>query len=231
METFGTLLRGSTYPGRGIILGTDRRGFPAAAYFIMGRSENSRNRIFDELADGGIRTLPRIPEKVKDPSLIIYRPVRTADGYTIVTNGDQTDTIYDALKLGGSFESALRTRTYEPDGPNYTPRISGVIAPDGSYKLSLLKKSPYGTQTERFFFEYGPEPRLGHMIHTYVSDGSPLPSYRGEPAAGAISGDIDEFAGELWDALDKDNKISLFVRFIDPESGGCETRIINKYGR
>lgn len=222
-------LRGNTYPGRGIVLGRSEDGQKAViAYFIMGRSENSRNRVFVE-QEGGIRTEAFDPAKLEDPSLIIYAPVRVLGKQTVVTNGDQTDTIYDFLKEGKSFEEALRTRTFEPDAPNFTPRISGVV--EGfDYKLSILKSNNNdSSSTRRYFFEYtDPKAGEGHFIHTYKCDGSPIPSYEGEPTPVVISGDIDAFTNEIWENLNADNKVSLFTRFIDVESGEIETRIINK---
>ena len=222
-------LRGNTYPGRGIVLGRSEDGQKAViAYFIMGRSENSRNRVFVE-QEGGIHTEAFDPAKLEDPSLIIYAPVRVLGKQTVVTNGDQTDTIYDFLKEGKSFEEALRTRTFEPDAPNFTPRISGLV--EGfDYKLSILKSNNNdSSSTRRYFFEYtDPKAGEGHFIHTYKCDGSPIPSYEGEPTPVVISGDIDAFTNEIWENLNADNKVSLFTRFIDVESGEIETRIINK---
>ena len=222
-------LRGNTYPGRGIVLGRSEDGKKAViAYFIRGRSENSRNRVFVE-QEGGIRTEAFDPAKLEDPSLIIYAPVRVLGKQTVVTNGDQTDTIYDFLKEGKSFEEALRTRTFEPDAPNFTPRISGLV--EGfDYKLSILKSNNNdSSSTRRYFFEYtDPKAGEGHFIHTYKCDGSPIPSYEGEPTPVVISGDIDAFTSEIWENLNADNKVSLFTRFIDVESGEIETRIINK---
>ena len=219
----------TTYPGRGIILGRSEDGTKAViAYFIMGRSENSRNRIFEEV-DEGIRTRAFDPAKLADPSLIIYAPVRVIDGKTIVTNGDQTDTVYDFLAEGKTFEDALRTRTFEPDAPNFTPRISGVV--EGfDYKLSILKSNRGDeSSTRRYFFEYSnPKAGEGHFIHTYQCDGNPIPSFEGEPAPVVIHGDIDEFTNEIWNNLNADNKVSLFTRFIDVASGKTESRIINK---
>ena len=219
----------TTYPGRGIILGRSEDGTKAViAYFIMGRSENSRNRVFEEV-DEGIRTRAFDPAKLADPSLIIYAPVRVIDGKTIVTNGDQTDTVYDFLAEGKTFEDALRTRTFEPDAPNFTPRISGVV--EGfDYKLSILKSNRGDeSSTRRYFFEYSnPKAGEGHFIHTYQCDGNPIPSFEGEPAPVVIHGDIDEFTNEIWNNLNADNKVSLFTRFIDVASGKTESRIINK---
>ena len=222
-------LRSNTYPGRGIVLGRSQDGTKAViAYFIMGRSENSRNRVFVE-QDGGIRTEAFDPAKLADPSLIIYAPVRVLGGKTIVTNGDQTDTVYDFLKEGKTFADALRTRTFEPDAPNFTPRISGVV--EGfDYKLSILKSNNGDPESvHRYFFEYSdPKPGQGHFIHTYKCDGNPIPSYEGEPTPVVIEGDIDQFTNMIWENLNADNKVSLFTRFIDVASGKVETRIINK---
>lgn len=223
------LLRGNPYPGRGIVLGSSPDGEKSViAYFIMGRSENSRNRVFVETPDG-IRTQAFDPSKMTDPSLIIYAPVRVFGTSTIVTNGDQTDTIRDFLEKGLPFEQALRTREFEPDGPNWTPRISGLLSPDGSYKLSILKAADEaGTGCLRQTFEYPGQPGLGHFIHTYKCDGNPIPSYEGEPTPVSIEGDIDTFTASLWENLNQDNKVSLFTRFISLESGKAETRIVNK---
>ena len=222
-------LKSNSYPGRGIIIGRTPDGKKAVtAYFIMGRSENSRNRVFVE-QEGGIRTEAFDPAKLEDPSLIIYAPVRVLGKQTVVTNGDQTDTIYDFLKEGKSFEEALRTRTFEPDAPNFAPRLSRLV--EGfDYKLSILKSNNNdSSSTRRYFFEYtDPKAGEGHFIHTYKCDGSPIPSFEGEPTPVVISGDIDAFTNEIWENLNADNKVSLFTRFIDVESGEIETRIINK---
>ena len=225
-------LAGNSYPGRGIVIGQSADGKQAViAYFIMGRSENSRNRVFVE-EGAGIRTQAFDPAKLSDPSLVIYAPVRVLGEATIVTNGDQTDTVYDFLKEGKTFEEALRTRTFEPDGPNYTPRISGIVERrqgSFSYKLSILKSCGGDPDfAQRFFFEYAPKPGLGHFIHTYKCDGNPIPSYEGEPTPVEIQGDIDQFTAALWENLNQDNKVSLFVRFIDLSTGKQETRIVNK---
>ena len=225
-------LAGNSYPGRGIVIGQSADGKNAViAYFIMGRSVNSRNRVFVE-EGAGIRTQAHDPAKLSDPSLVIYAPVRVLGEDTIVTNGDQTDTIYGFLEEGKTFEEALRTRTFEPDGPNYTPRISGIVERgEGSftYKLSILKSCGGDPDfAQRFFFEYAPKAGLGHFIHTYKQDGDPIPSYEGEPTPVSIEGDIDAFTASLWQHLNEDNKVSLFTRFINLETGKAETRIVNK---
>lgn len=222
-------LKNNPYPGRGIILGITPDGKKkVAAYFIMGRSSNSRNRVFTEEADG-ISTEAFDPTLLEDPSLIIYHPVRKIEENLIVTNGDQTDTIAEALKEGGSFESGLRTREFEPDGPNWTPRISGIQMKDGSYKLSILKSvDAEGSACVRQFFEYPAVPGLGHFIHTYVTDGNPIPTFQGEPERVDIADDIDIYTGMLWTSLNKDNRVSLFVRYTDIESGEYEQLIVNE---
>ena len=221
----------TTYPGRGILLGKSKSGrFAAIAYFIMGRSQNSRNRVFTPQEDG-IRTEAFDPSKLVDPSLIIYAPVRVLGDDTIVTNGDQTDTIYDFMAQGKTFEDALRTRTFEPDPPNYTPRISGIVHKNGDYQLSILKSANGNPDSaQRFFFDYNGTPAgQGHFIHTYKCDGNPIPSYEGEPTWVEIDTDsLDEFTDAAWNALNEDNKVSLFTRFIDLESGEVDTRIVNK---
>lgn len=221
------------YPGRGIVLGMSADGASAlCAYFIMGRSVNSRNRVF--VTDGdGLRTQAHDPSKLSDPSLIIYAPVRVLDGRTIVTNGDQTDTIYKAMGQGGTFESALRTRAFEPDAPNWTPRISGILELGNgsfSYKLSILKSAQGNPDAcLRFFYEYEtPQAGVGHFIHTYAHDGDPLPSFTGDPEAVVIEGNIDEITLAIWNALNEDNKVSLFVRTIGLQNGETDTRIVNK---
>ncbi len=230
-QTMEQRLDGNTYPGRGIVLGLTPDGKHAvAAYFIMGRSVNSRNRVFIQEPDG-IRTEAHDPALMKDPHLIIYHPVREIGKGLIVTNGDQTDTILECLARGENWESALRTRQFEDDGPNWTPRISGLQAGDGSYKMSILKASdPEGSACTRFFWEYPAISGLGHFLHTYVCDGNPvIPTFQGEPERVEIPDDIDSFTQELWTNLNQDNKISLFVRYTDMESGAFEQRIINKH--
>ena len=229
------LLSGNSYPGRGIVLGVDETGRNAViVYFIMGRSENSRNRVFEE-TDDGIITKAYDESKMVDPHLIIYAPVRDlGDGRVIVTNGDQTDTVRDFLLAGKSFEDALRTRTFEDDQPNCTPRISGLVTlKDGEaqYRLSILKSDANDdTSVQRFFFDY-PQPKagVGHFIHTYQGNGSPLPSFEGEPEKVTVEGDIEQLALRVWDALDQDNKVSLYVSFISLENGEADTIIINKH--
>ncbi len=223
-------LSSNTYPGRGIILGKSPDGKNAViAYFIMGRSENSRNRIFEENDRGGIRTKAFDESKMVDPSLIIYNPVLKYEDKTIVTNGDQTDTIYDFMAEGHCYRHALLTREFEPDAPNYTPRISGVVLPNGDYKLSILKSNMGKPECLRFFFEYTADAGLGHFIHTYKCDGDPIPSFEGEPKPVAVeTNDIDEWTTLIWNNLNEDNKVSLFTRFIDLETGKTEDRIVNK---
>lgn len=228
-------LQENVYPGRGIVLGVDETGKNAViAYFIMGRSVNSRNRVFEESEDG-IITKAYDESKMTDPHLIIYAPVRDlGDGRIIVTNGDQTDTVRDFLKEGKTFEDALRTRTFEDDQPNCTPRISGLLTVEGGacrYQLSILKSDDNDdTSVQRFFFDY-PQPKVGvgHFIHTYQGDGAPLPSFEGEPEKVALTGDIETFALQTWDALNDDNKVSLYVSYIDLKSGEADAIIINRH--
>ena len=221
------------YPGRGIMVGRTADGLHAVtAYWIMGRSSNSRNRVFVE-ENEGIRTQAFDPSKLEDPSLIIYSPVRVLGTDTIVTNGDQTDTIYDNMKAGMTFEQSLRERQFEPDGPNYTPRISAVMhIKDGSfsYDMSILKSYEGNPECNaRYTFSYDhPVKGEARYIHTYVNDGNPLPSFEGEPERVELTGDIDTFTEKLWAFLNEDNKVSLFVRFIDPKDGSCESRIVNR---
>lgn len=226
-------LKGNAYPGRGIIIGKSEDGTKAiTAYFIMGRSENSRNRIFVE--DGeGIRTQAFDPSKLTDPSLIIYAPVRVLGNKTIVTNGDQTDTIYEGMDHQMTFEQSLRSREFEPDAPNYTPRISGIMHVEHgvyNYAMSILKSDNGNSDScLRYTFAYeNPQAGEGRFIHTYQCDGNPLPSFAGEPKKIAISGEIDAFTDLLWNSLNEENKVSLFVRYIDIASGAYETRIVNK---
>ena len=226
-------LKNNAYPGRGIMIGKSQDGKHAVAvYFIMGRSENSRNRVF--VNDGlGIRTQAFDESKLTDPCLIIYAPVRVLGNKTIVTNGDQTDTIYEGLNNQLTFEQALRSREFEPDAPNYTPRISGVIKQEGenfNYALSILKSANGDPAScQRFTFTYkNPINGQGHFIHTYQGDGNPLPSFEGEPKLVAVPNDITEFTRQLWDSLNSDNKVSLFVRYIDLHTGDTISKIVNK---
>ena len=224
------LLKNNTYPGRGIVLGVTPDGKNAvAAYFIMGRSVNSRNRTFVAEPDG-IRTEAFDPSLMKDPHLIIYHPVREAGCGLIVTNGDQTDTIWEYLAKGESWEAALQTRCFEDDGPNWTPRISGLQAGDGSYKMSILKAAdPDGNACARFFYEYPATAGLGHFLHTYVCDGNPvIPTFQGEPERVGMMNDMDAFTKMLWENLNEDNKISLFVRYTNLETGEKRETILNK---
>lgn len=226
-------LKENSYPGRGIIVGRSEDGTKAViAYFIMGRSSNSRNRIFVE--DGeGIRTQAFDPSKLEDPSLIIYAPVRVLGNKTIVTNGDQTDTIYDGMDKQLTFEQSLRSREFEPDGPNYTPRISAVLhleKGEFNYAMSILKSNNGNPDAyNRYTFAYqNPVAGEAHFIHTYMGDGNPLPSFEGEPKLVGLEGDIDTFTSLVWENLNEENKVSLFVRYIDIETGKYETRIVNK---
>jgi IMP cyclohydrolase len=226
-------LSSNAYPGRGIVIGKSDDGLSAVtAYFIMGRSENSRNRVFTR--DGnGLRTEAFDPSKLTDPHLIIYSPVRVLDNKLIVTNGDQTDTVYDLMAKAKTFEDALMTREFEDDAPNYTPRISGILSfenDDFNYKMSILKSADGNPAScHRYTFSYSnPQKGEGHFIHTYMGDGNPLPSFEGEPKLVGISGNIDEFTELLWNNLNEDNKVSLFVRYVNLEDGTEETRIVNK---
>lgn len=232
IKSISQRLEGNTYPGRGIIMGKSADGKSAvAAYFIMGRSNNSRNRIFTE-KDGEVFTEPYDAAKVEDPSLIIYAAIRQFENNLIVTNGNHTDTVYDGLVSGISFDDALATREFEPDGPNWTPRISGMMTfenKDFTYKMSILKSGDAeGTFCNRFGFHYVPKAGLGHFIHTYVCDGNPIPTFQGEPERIYIPNDIDTFASEIWNALDENNKISLYVRYIDLSTGETRNRLVNK---
>ena len=233
MKSLQAELSSTSYPGRGIVIGKTPDGKHAAiAYFIMGRSANSRNRVFVE--DGeGIRTQAFDPSKLEDPSLIIYAPVRVLGNKTIVTNGDQTDTIYDLMNKQFTFEQALRTREYEPDAPNYTPRISGILHIEGgsyNYAMSILKSNNGNPDAcNRYTFAYeNPVNGEGHFIHTYMGDGNPLPSFEGEPTLVDIPNSMDEFADTVWNSLNEENKVSLFIRYINLEDGTYETKIINK---
>ena len=226
-------LKGNSYPGRGIVIGKSPNGaYAVTAYFIMVRSENSRNRVFIE--DGkGIRTQAFDPSKLSDPSLIIYAPVKVLGNKTIVTNGDQTDTIYELMDKQQTFEQALRTREFEPDAPNYTPRISGIMHVENgtyNYAMSILKSNNGNPDAcNRYTFAYeNPVSGEGHFIHTYMQDGDPLPSFEGEPKLIGLDDDINAFTSRVWESLNEDNKVSLFVRYIDIKTGEYETRIVNK---
>ena len=225
------LLAANTYPGRGIIVGKNG-GCAVIAYFIMGRSENSRNRIFVE-KDNAVFTHPYDASKVQDPSLIIYAPIRQYENNLIVTNGDQTDTVYEGLAAGKSFADALATREFEPDAPNFTPRISAMLTfADGgfTYQMSILKSADeIGSACNRYTFNYTPIDGLGHFLHTYNCDGNPIPTFTGEPERVVMEGDIDTFTKSLWDNLNEQNKISLYVRYTDLATGKVENRMINKY--
>ena len=235
METLdlGKILKENAYPGRGIVIGRSEDGSKAVtAYFIMGRSVNSRNRVFTATEDG-IKTEAFDPSKLTDPHLIIYSPVRVLGNKTIVTNGDQTDTIYEGMDKQMTFEQSLRSREFEDDAPNYTPRISGIMHVEGgtyNFAMSILKSADGDPSScERHTFTYtNPKAGVGRFLHTYMGDGNPLPSFEGEPEKVAISGSIDEFTANVWESLNEDNKVSLFVRFIDIATGEAETRIVNK---
>ena len=226
------LLADNTYPGRGIVIGKTPDGKNAAiAYFIMGRSENSRNRIFEK-KDGALITKAFDESKVEDPSLIIYNAVRSFENKLIVTNGDQTDTVYDFVKEGKGFAKALNTREFEPDAPNFTPRISGMLKfenGDFTYRMSILKSADAeGSACNRYYFSYPSLCGLGHFIHTYVTDGNPIPTFQGEPERVQMNNDIDAFTAEIWENLNENNKISLYVLYTDLETGAQTERIINK---
>ena len=232
IKTMAERLEGNTYPGRGIVIGKSADGKSAvAAYFIMGRSANSRNRIFTEKNDA-VYTEPFDASKVEDPSLIIYAAIRKIGSSLIVTNGDQTDTIYRGLAGGMTFPQSLEQRCFEPDGPNFTPRISGLLSfenHDFTYQMSILKSGDeIGSFCNRYCYSYGTKAGLGHFIHTYVCDGNPIPTFQGEPERVAIPNDIDAFTSEIWNALDENNKISLYVRYIDLATGTETNRMINK---
>jgi len=226
------LLRDNTYPGRGIVIGKTPDGKKAmTAYFIMGRSANSRNRIFTE-KNGEVFTEPFDESKVQDPSLIIYAALRSYENHLVVTNGNQTDTVVEGLKKGETFTKALESREFEPDGPNWTPRISGMLTfADGAftYQMSILKSADAeGSACNRYTFHYAPLNGVGHFIHTYVCDGDPVPTFQGEPERMAVCDDIDDMTARLWNALNEDNKISLYVRYIDLATGKTENRLVNK---
>ncbi len=227
-------LRGNAYPGRGVLLGSSPSGKAVLAYFIMGRSENSRNRIFTE-AGQDVVIRPYDESRVEDPSLTIHAPIRVAGSQVIDTNRDQTDTIRDHLMQGGSFQSALETRCFEPDRPNFTPRISGLLhlgQTDFTYELGILKSvDAQGSGCCRYYYRYPAKPGLGHLIHTYEENGDPIPTFQGEPRRIAVPEDLDLFTDTLWQSLDENNKISLYVRYLDPVSGLAQSRMVNKYGK
>ena len=232
IDDLGELLKNNAYAGRGIVIGKTPDGKKAVtAYFIMGRSENSRNRIFKEEGEN-VTIYPFDESKVEDPSLIIYSPIKKIENKLIVTNGDQTDTIYDFIKKGECFREALKTREFEPDKPNYTPRISGIKNfkdNDFDYSMSILKSlDKDGSACGRYFYDYEAVNGLGHFIHTYVCDGNPLPTFTGEPERVAIENDIDAFADKIWTNLNENNKISLYVRYINIADGTVENRMFNK---
>ena len=232
VKTMKERLEGNTYPGRGIVVGKSADGTKAcAAYFIMGRSANSRNRVFT-VKNGEVFTEPFDASKVEDPSLIIYAAVRQYENNLIVTNGNQTDTIYEGLAAGKSFSQALTAREFEPDAPNLTPRISGMLTfdqGDFTYEMSILKSADAeGTGCNRFTYSYVPMNGVGHFLHTYVCDGNPIPTFQGEPERVAIPNDMESFAREIWESLDENNKISLYVRYVDLATGKVEEKLINK---
>lgn len=232
IDDIGELLKNNAYAGRGIVIGKTPDGKKAVtAYFIMGRSENSRNRIFKEEGEN-VTIYPFDESKIEDPSLIIYSPIKKIENKLIVTNGDQTDTIYDFIKKGECFREALKTREFEPDKPNYTPRISGIMNfkdNDFDYSMSILKSlDKDGSACGRYFYDYEAVNGLGHFIHTYVCDGNPLPTFTGEPERVAIENDIDAFADKIWTNLNENNKISLYVRYINIADGTVENRMFNK---
>jgi len=225
------LIKGNSYVGRGIVVGLSQDAKSAvSAYFIMGRSQNSRNRIFEEV-NGEVYTKPFDASKVEDPSLIIYAAIRNINNDLVVTNGDQTDTIVDGIKAGKTFSQALKSRCFEPDAPNLTPRISAILHmnKEFSYEMSILKsRDEIGSGCNRYTFDFEPKAGLGHFIHTYVCDGNPIPTFQGEPERVEIPNDIDAFTTTLWNALDENNKISLYVRYVNLENGKVENRLINK---
>lgn len=231
MDSIADVIGGNDYPGRGVLLGKSPNGkYAVAAYFIMGRSANSRNRIFVENGED-VLIHPFDASKVEDPSLIIYAPIRKIQNHLVVTNGDQTDTIVDGINAGLSFSEALKSRKFEPDAPNFTPRISGIMnfKPDYSYSMSILKSATAdGAACNRFTYDYEAVDGLGHLIHTYVCNGNPIPTFQGEPERIALSDDIDAFANEIWNALDEQNRISLYVRYIDLKTSACENRMVNQ---
>ena len=232
INTIEELLENNTYPGRGIIIGkTPDAAKAMTAYFIMGRSDNSRNRIFTE-KNGEVFTEPFDASRVQDPSLIIYAAIRQFENNLIVTNGNQTDTIYDGLRAGKTFSAALESREFEPDGPNFTPRISGMLTfadGDFTYQMSILKSADAeGSACNRFTYKYAPLNGLGHFLHTYVCDGNPIPTFQGEPERIAVCDCIDEMTERIWNSLNEQNKISLYVRYVDLGTGAVENRLVNK---
>lgn len=234
-EKISEAAKKAEYAGRGIITGLSANGkYAVSAYFIMGRSANSRNRVFEMTENGDIYTKPADESKVEDPSLIIYAAVRKCENKLIVTNGDQTDTVYDGIKNGLSFEDALNTREFEPDRPNFTPRISSLLDFEGGYKykMSILKSADAeGTACNRFTFSYSPICGVGHFLHTYIDNGEPLPTFTGEPERVEIPDDIDTLTADIWENLNDANKISLYVRYTDIKTGDVKTKLINKYER
>ncbi len=226
MKTIETLIKGNPYPGRGVLIG-HCAGWSVIAYFIMGRSENSRNRVFREEGDA-LAIYPFDKSRVEDPSLIIYSPVRVCRGNIVVTNGDQTDTVCAFIEEGKSFEAALDTRRYEPDAPNYTPRISGIIEPFGTYRMGILRREPDGDRCEHAYWRYEPEDGAGRLIHTYETDGEPIPSFAGGPRSVKIDPDCVAFAESIWRSLDEANKVSLYVRYTDMASGKFTSVLKNK---
>ena len=235
INSLGELLSGNEYPGRGIVVGKTPDGRHAVfAYFIMGRSKNSRNRVFEESGEDVV-IYPADESLVEDPSLIIYKPVRKLGQEVIVTNGDQTDTVYEGLKAGKTFSEALRSRCFEPDAPNLTPRISALLSfadEDFSYQMSILKSADAeGTACNRYTYEYAPLCGLGHFLHTYAENGNPIPTFQGEPERIALENDIDAFTDQIWQNLNAENKISLYVRYIRLSDKMAESRMINRYER
>ncbi len=228
------LLSKNEYPGRGIVVGKTADGENAViAYFIMGRSQNSRNRVFIEQKNGDLLTAPHDISKLEDPSLIIYAPLRSIENHIIVTNGDQTDTVYDFVAQGKTFSQALETREFEPDRPNFTPRISAMLTMcdnDFTYQMSILKSADEeGSACNRFTYNYAPINGIGHFLHTYACNGNPLPTFEGEPERITLGNDIDALANEIWFHLNSENKISLYVRFINLKTGKVENRLFNRY--
>lgn len=232
IDSIAEVIGGNSYPGRGVLMGKSADGkYAVTAYFIMGRSANSRNRIFVENGDEVI-IHPFDASKVEDPSLIIYSPIRKVKNHLVVTNGDQTDTVVDGINAGLSFSEALKSREFEPDAPNFTPRISGMLTfeeGDVTYQMSILKSADAeGSACNRFTYDYAAIAGVGHLIHTYVCDGNPIPTFCGEPERVSVPNDIDAFTADIWNALDENNRISLYVRYIDLATGAVENRMINQ---